>query len=557
MPAKPLQFNSSVLLTAAMFVMLALAACGNSEQTVVQVRNYGQIGGPTGTELAEQQVLHKGNGVEPQTLDPHRAQGVSEGNILRDLYEPLVMEAPNGDLIPGAAESWTLSEDGRVYTFKLRSDGRWSNGAPVVAADWVYSLRRGIDPATLSVYSGILYAIENAVAVNRGELPPERLGVRALDDLTLEITLASPAPYFLGLLTHSMAYAVYPPGVAEHGDKFARAGKMIGNGAYVLKDWVVQSHIELVRNQSFRDNAATTIDQVFYYPIENADAVFARYRADELDFTTSIPLRQLEFIKSTMPDDYVQSPYLGTYYFGLNLTREPFKDQPDLRLALSMAIDREIITEKLSGAGELPAYGWVPAVQGYMQQQPEWAAWSREQRHAEARRLYKQAGYDDDNPLVVEILYNTSQDNKRLAIAISAMWKQVLGVETRLMNQEWKVYLQTRELKNTQVFRAGWIGDYNDANTFAELLHSQNAQNDSGWVNARYDELLDQAAVQIDLEKRARLLEEAERVLLEDTPIIPVYFYISKHLIKPWVGGFVPNIMDHTYTKDLYILKHE
>jgi oligopeptide transport system substrate-binding protein len=535
---------------------LLLAGCSNGDQSVAEARDYGQIGGASGSELADEQVLHKGNGAEPQTLDPHRAQGVPEGNILRDLFEPLVMEAPDGELIPGAAESWTLSEDGRVYTFKLRADGRWSNGDRVTADDWVFSLRRGLDPATLSVYSGILYPIKNATAVNRGELAPEQLGVRAIDELTLEITLESPTPFFLGLLNHSMAYPVHPPSVAEHGERFARPGNLVSNGAYVLQDWVVQSHIELVRNPSYREDPATTIDQVFYYPIENADAVFARYRADELDFTTTIPIRQLEFIKATLPQDYVQSPYLGVYYYGLNLTKPPFKDQPGLRKALSMAIDREIITEKLSGAGELPAYGWVPAVQGYAQQQPEWAAWTRDERHAEARRLYAAAGYTADNPLVVEVLYNTSQDHKRLAIAISSMWKQVLGIETRLLNQEWKVYLQTRTLKNTQVFRSGWIGDYNDAHTFAELLHSQNAQNDSGWVNQDYDELLEQAALEIDLEKRARLLEAAERVLLNDTPIIPIYFYISKHLIKPWVGGFVPNIMDHTYTKDLYILRH-
>ncbi|TDJ43384.1 MAG: peptide ABC transporter substrate-binding protein, partial [Gammaproteobacteria bacterium] len=416
--------------------LLVLAGCSNDNQSPVKARDYGQIGGESGTELATDQVLHKGNGAEPQTLDPHRAQGVPAGNILRDLYEPLVMEAPDGELIAGAAESWVLSDDGRVYTFTLRSDGRWSNGDPVTAGDWAYSLRRGLDPATLSVYSGILYPIKNAAAINRGELPPEELGVRAIDDLTLEITLENPTPFFLGLLNHSMAYPVHPPSVVEHGERFARPGKLISNGAYVLKDWVVQSHIELARNEQYRENTATRINQVFYYAIENADAVFARYRADELDFTTTIPIRQLEFIKTSLPGDYVQSPYLGVYYYGLNTTKAPFKGQPGLRKALSMAIDREIITDKLSGAGELPAYGWVPAVQGYEQQQPEWATWTRAERHAEARRLYKEAGYNDANPLVLEILYNTSQDHKRLAIAISSMWKQVLGVETQLLNQE-------------------------------------------------------------------------------------------------------------------------
>lgn len=533
-----------------------LAACSGGSDEPPAIRDYGQIGGSSGRELAAEQVLHKDNGAEPQTLDPHRAQGVPAGNILRDIYEPLVMEAPNGDLIPGAAESWSRSDDGRIYTFKLRADGRWSNGDPVTAHDWVFSLRRAVDPATLSVYSGILFPIKNAVAVNSGELPPEQLGVRAVDALTLEISLTNPTPYFLGLLNHSMAYAVHPSSVREYGDQFARPGKLIGNGAYVLKDWVVQSHIELHRNSQFRENEQTIIDKVFYYAIENVDAMFARYRADELDFTTTIPLRQLDFIKQTLPNDYVQSPYLGTYYLGINTRHPLFAGKPDLRRALSMAIDREIITEKLSGGAAIPAYGWVPPVQGYEQQEPEWADWTREQRHAEARRLYALSGHDADNPLTVEILYNTSQDHKRIAIAISSMWKQVLGVQTQLLNQEWKVYLQSRTLPRSQIFRSGWIGDYNDANTFAELLHSESAQNDPGWASPHYDALLEAAAAETDLAARALLLQEAERAMLAEAPIIPIYFYISKHLIKPWVGGFVPNIMDHAYTKDLFILKH-
>jgi oligopeptide transport system substrate-binding protein len=520
-------------------------------------RDYGQIGGESGTELAEVQVLRKENGAEPQTLDPHKAQGVTESNILRDLFEPLVMEAPDGTLIPGVASEWTVSDDGLTYTFRLRPDARWSNGDPVTAHDFVYSLRRGLDPATLSLYASILYPIKNAAEVNRGELSPEKLGVRALDDYTLQIDLSGPTPYFLGLLNHSMAYPVHAASVREYGERFARPGMLIGNGAYVLKDWVMQSHIELVRNEQYRENEKTVIDTVFYYALENTDTVFKRYRADELDFTQSIPSRELAWIRTNMPDEYVQAPYLGSYYFGINVTRPPFGDAKDLRLALSMAIDREIITEKLSGAGELPAYGWVPPVQGYEPQRPEWADWSREQRHAEARRLYAAAGYSEENPLVVEMLYNTSQDHKRIAIALASMWKQVLGVETRMLNQEWKVFLQTRAAKiDTQVFRSGWIGDYNDAYTFAELMYSTNEQNDSGWVNAEYDRLLDAAALERDPATRAQLMQAAERILLDEAPLIPLYFYVSKHLIKPWVGGFVPNIMDHTYTKDLYILKH-
>lgn len=533
-----------------------VAACSNDGPQLTP-REYGQIGGETGTELAVEQVLHKDNGAEPQTLDPHRATGVPEGNILRDLFEPLVMEKPNGDLIPGAAESWSISDDGLTYTFRMRDDGRWSNGDPVTAEDFAYSMRRALDPATLSQYSSILYPIRNGRVVNNGELPPAELGVSTPDERTLVVELEAPTPYFIGLLNHSMAYAVHRPSVEQHGDRFARAGNLVGNGAYVLKDWVVQSHVELVRNHNFRDDANTTIERVFYYAIENAETVFKRYRADELDFTQSVPAKQIPAIRKAMPDEYTQAPYLGVYYFGFNTTQPPFKGQPGLRRALSLAVDREIITEKLTAAGEVPAYGWVPPVQGYEPQQPEWASWTQAERNAEARRLYAEAGYDEDKPLIVEILYNTSEGHKRMSIAIASMWKQVLGVEARLMNREWKVFLQTRAQKiRTEVFRSGWIGDYNDAYTFAQLMHSQNAQNDSGWVNAEYDALLDKAAVEGDAVLRAQYMQQAEQILLDETPLMPVYFYVSKHLIKPWVGGFVPNIMDHVYTKDLYILKH-
>ena len=537
-------------------VFVLLAAC-SGETPPPEIRDYGQIGGASGTELAADQTLRKDNGAEPQTLDPHRATGVPEGNILRDLFEPLVMEQPNGELIPGAAESWSISDDGLIYTFLMRADGRWSNGDPVTAEDFVYSMRRALDPATLSQYSSILYPIKNSEAVNRGELPPDQLGVSAPDKRTLVIRLEAPTPYFIGLLNHSMAYAVHRPSAEEYGDRFARAGNLVGNGAYVLKDWVVQSHVELVRNKNFRDNTNTTIERVFYYAIENAETVFKRYRADEIDFTQSVPAKQIPWIRQAMPTEYMQAPYLGVYYFGFNVTREPFIDQPDLRKALSMAIDRDILTEKLTAAGEVPAYGWVPPVQGYTPQQPDWASWTQEQRNAEAKRLYAAAGFNEDNPLVVEILYNTSEGHKRMSIAIASMWKQVLGVETRLMNQEWKVFLQTRAQKlKTEVFRSGWIGDYNDAYTFAQLMHSTNAQNDSGWANEQYDELLDKAAVEGDAERRAAYMQEAEQILLDEAPLVPVYFYVSKHLIKPWVGGFEPNIMDHAYSKDLYILKH-
>ena len=537
-------------------VVLLLAGCGG-DQPGARITAM-QIGGTSGTERAAGQTLRQGNGAEPQTLDPHRAEGVSASNILRDLFEGLTIEAPDGSVIPGVAESWDISADGRVYTFYLREDARWSNGDPVTAEDFQYGLQRSVDPATLSQYSSILEPIENAAAIISGDQPATALGVDTPDAFTLVIRLNRPTPYLPGLLTHSTTYPVHKASVEQHGSQFARPGRLIGNGAYRLDEWVVQSHIKLVRNEHYRDNANTTIDVVYYYALENQDTELKRYRADELDITYEIPYKQLAWIRDNLPDQLVISPYLASYYYGFNMTRPPFAGNANLRRALSLAIDRTIITERITGAGEIPAYSWVPPVTGYTRAEPIWSTWSQEERESESRRLFAEAGYSPDQPLMIELLYNTSANHKRIAVAIASMWKKVLGVETRLLNQEWKVFLATRQSKETtQVFRGGWVGDYNDAFTFSQLMHSDNGMNHSGYINSSYDALIVRAAEESNPELRARLLTQAEGILLGDVPIIPIYFYVSKHLVKPWVGGRRPNIMDHHYTKNLYILKHE
>ena len=550
--------RSAAILIALFAGSLSLGSCGGDREGPGSTATLApKIGGVSGQELAEKQELHKGNGSEPQTLDPHRAEGVPSANILRDLFEGLTSETPDGAVIPGVAKSWQVSDDGTVYTFQLRTDSRWSNGDPVTAFDFEYSLRRSVDPATLSHYSSILYPIENAEAIISGQRPAADLGVEALDDHTLEIRLNGPTPYLPGLLNHSTTYPVHRGNVETDGSRFARPGNLISNGAYQLEEWVVQSHIRLTRNEHYWNDADTDINTVVFYPIENQDSELKRYRADEIDITEALPYSQLTWIRENLADDLVVAPYLGSYYFGYNVTRQPFKDDGKLRQALALAIDRDIITQRITGAGEIPAYGWVPPVVDYEQQQPEWARWTQEERNELARQLYHEAGYSKDNPLQVQILYNTNENHKRLSVAIASMWKQVLGVKTSLANQEWKVFLETRRRKeDTEVFRGGWIGDYNDAFTFSQLMYSINEMNHSGYANAHYDELLELAAREHDTRKRAGFMQEAERILLEDMPIIPVYFYVSRHLVKPWVGGYQTNIMDHHYSKNFFILKH-
>jgi len=516
------------------------------------------VGGQTGQELSSIQVFKKHSSAEPGTLDPHRAEGVAASNILRDLFEGLVMEDPFGEYIPGAAESWTLSEDAKTYVFKMRENGKWSNGNPVTAEDYVYGLRRSVNPATLSNYSSMLYPIKNARDIVLGKKKPQALGVSSDGPTTLIIELEEPTPYFLSLLTHSTTYAAHRPTVEEFGPRFTRPGNLVGNGAFKLEEWRVQSHIKLVRNTEYWDNKNTALDEVYYYPLDDVSSSFKRYRAQELDFTDTILAEQLPWIQQCLPDDLRVSPYFGSYYYGFNNTKPPFKNKPKLRTALSMVVDRNVITDIILGAGQIPAFSLVPPVKTYQALPASWAHWTQKERNQEAQKLYNESGFSKEKPLEVEILYNTSENHKRVALAVAAMWKQTLGVKTTLRNQEWKVFLETRRLKtDTQVYRAGWIGDYDDPYTFSQLLHSENEMNHPGYSSEEYDNLINLAATKNAGENRLDTLRQAERIMLEDMPIIPIYFYVSQHLVKPWVSGLEGNVMDHHYSKYVRILKTE
>ena len=545
-------------ITVTIIVGLLLVGCGPRTDSGDPAIEALMIGGPSGKELADKQVFRKNNGSDPGTLDPHRAEGVPASNVLRDLYEGLVSEAANGDYIPGAAESWTISEDGKTYRFKIRDQAVWSNGDRVVAEDFVFSLRRSVDPKTLSNYSSMLYPIKNARDVVLGKAPTNKLGVTAENEKTLLIELEEPTPYFISLLTHSTTYPVHPASVKEFGSLFTRPENMISNGAFTLKDWRIQDYILLKRNERYWDNPSTTLNEVYYYPLDNPDASLRRYRANELDFTDTTPSEQLPWIKKNLKDELKITPYFGSYYYGFNNSKPPFKDNPELRMALSLAVNRSIITDIVLGAGQIPAFTFVPPVKEYQGGQPEWAKLTQKEREELAKELYTEAGYSTTNPLSIEIIYNTSENHKRVALAVTSMWKKTLGVETKLRNQEWKVFLETRRLQDeTEVFRGGWIGDYDDPYTFSELLHSENEMNHSGYASEEYDALLKAASLKPAGKERLNDLLQAEQIMLKDMPVIPLYFYVSQHLIKPWVAGLEGNVMDHHYSKYVKILKTE
>jgi len=532
--------------------LLVLAGCGGGSG------NEGKSGGTaqSGSKLPgdfDPSVLRRGNGPEPDTLDPQLARTEAAFHILRDVFEGLTAVGPDGSAVPAAAESWTVSPDGLEYRFALREGLRWSNGDALKASDFVTGMRRLVDPKTASPYAQFIDPVLNAGAITRGEKKPDELGVSAPDDRTVLIRLESPAPYLLGLLAQPGTFPVHGPSLAANGTEYARPGKLVSNGPFVLDDWVMGSHVLVRRDPHYWNDRATKLERVKFVHISDAGTELRQYRAGQLDFTFVVPAQQFQWIKQNLAQELHVAPQLSVYYYGFNLTQPPFKDNPKLRRALSLAIDRDKLTTAVTGVGEAPAYGWVPrGVWNYTPQQFDYANTPYAERLAEARRLYAEAGYSAVKPLRIELRYNSGDTHNRLAVAIAAMWQEGLGVETQLYAEEFRALLQSIQARqDTQVFRSSWVGDFNDAYTFAQLLKTGFGINLTGYSNPRYDALLADAVRQADPARRRALLEEAERLMLADHPVLPLYFYVNKHLVKPWVQGWTDNVMNVVYSKDL------
>lgn len=507
---------------------------------------------PEGASQPGALVLVRGGGPDPDSLDPQKARGFEAQSILRDLCEGLTTLDKRARVAPGVAVSWSASGDGLTYTFALRHDARWSNGDPVVAADFVTALIRLVDPATGSAYAQYVDVIANASDIVAGRKPADSLGVAAPDEWTLVITLGTPAPYLPTLLSHPSTCPVHRPTLHRHPDGFARPGVMVGNGAFVLSEWVPGSYILAVRNHHYWNDAATRLEGVRYLLISDENAELARYRGGELLVTYTVPRGQFDWIREHLAGELHVSPQLSTYYYGFNLLRAPFRDNPKLRRALSMVIDRDRLARLVLRVGELPAWGWVPpGIENYTAQSFDYRGVPLPERIAEAQRLYREAGYSSGQPASFELRYNSGEVHTKVALAVASMWKEALGIQVRLTQVEFKSLLQDIDRGEVQMFRSSWVGDYNDAYTFAQYLKSGFGVNLPHYSNAHYDALLARAALQQDPLTRSALLEEAERVMLADHPLIPLYFYVNKHLVKPEVLGWYDNVMNVVYSKDL------
>ena len=520
-----------------------LSACGNGESNI--------------ESGARQQILHWGNGTEPQELDPHIVTGIPEHHIIVALLEGLVLKDPATlEPIPGVAKRWTISDDGLIYTFHLRDDARWSNADPVTADDFVWSWWRALQPALGNQYAYMYFAIKNAEAYAKGDIEDfDKVGARALDKHTLQVTLANPTPYFLQLLDHYSMFPVHRPTIekfgdpAERGTRWTRAGNFVGNGAFTLARWDLNKIVTVEKSPTYWDHDTVKLQGIHFYPTENVSTEERMFRAGQLHVTGSLPADKIAVYKKDNPEALRIAPYLGTYFYRFN-TDVPHLSDPRVRRALAMSLDRDKIVEHVTKGGQLPAYTYTP---------PKTLGYTADDGFSfdpeAARTLLADAGYPDGAGFPqTEMLYNTSEGHRKLAVAVQQMWKTNLNIDVVLNNQDWKVYLDNVDNGHYQIARAGWIGDYVDPNTFLDMWVSDGGNNRTGWANPEYDTLiLKRSPTAPDRAARYLAFKQAEALLLADMPILPIYFYTRNNLVHPTVKGMPGNLLDYTSYKQIYL----
>jgi len=513
---------------------------------------------PAGTQLAEKQEIVRHIKDEPASLDPVKAVGLPEIQVIRDLFEGLTNQDAQGNIVPGVAKSWQ-SNDNKTWTFNLRKDARWSNGDPVTAYDFVDSWRRLVDPANTSSFAWFaeLAGIQHAGAIVKGEMPADKLGVTALGDYRLQVTLDKAVPYFASLAAHFSLYPTPQKVIKKFGNDWTKVGNLVGNGAYTLQQRVVNEKIVLERNENYWDNAHSVLTKVTFLPINEESSATKRYRAGDIDITESFPKNLYQLLKKQIPNEVYTPDQLGTYYYAFNTQKGPTADVR-VRKALSWTIDRHIIADKVLGAGEKPAWHFTPDVTvGFKPKASILQQHSQEELNAQAKALLASAGYGPAKPLNLTLLYNTSENHQKIAIAVASMWKKNLGVNVKLQNQEWKTYIDSRNSGNFDVIRASWVGDYNEPSSFLSLLTSSHSGNIARFKDAGYDGVLEKASNENNPAARNDDYNQAEQILADQAPIAPIYQYTNARLIKPYVKGYpITNPEDVAYSREMYILQH-
>jgi oligopeptide transport system substrate-binding protein len=528
-----LQFRTLRLLCL-IATMTTLAACGSGESNVERGNREG--------------ILHYGNGTEPQGLDPHVVTGVPENHLVRALFEGLAVKNPYTlEPEPGVARSWDISDDGRVVTFHINPEARWSNGDPMSAHDYVWSWQRALSPAMGNLYAYMLFPVQNAEAFATGKTTDfSEVGVKALDDLTLQVTLTERTPYFIQLMDHYSTFAVHRPTIEKFGKatdrytRWTRVENLVGNGPFRLTQWLLNRRITMEKSDTYWDQDKVKLNGVVFYPTENIVSEERMFRVGQLHYTASIPLDKIPVYRAMENSPYVQAPYIGTYYYLFNTRRAPLDDLR-VRQALSMAIDREKLNATVLKGANVPAYSITPP--GTLGYEPPILFGHDVER---ARQLLADAGYPDGQGWPpTELIYSTSESHRKIAVALQQMWKDALNIKVTISNQEWKVYLDSVSQMDFQIARRGWIGDYVDPNNFLDLFLCGGGNNNTGFCDPDYDEMILRRAPQAKTpEQRFAVFAEAEALLMKQMPILPIYTYTSQHLIHPSVKGLPPNLMD-------------
>ncbi|MGC6230885.1 ABC transporter substrate-binding protein [Hafnia paralvei] len=513
---------------------------------------------PAGTLLADKQEIVRHIKDEPASLDPAKVVGLPEAQVARDLFEGLVNQGADGKPEPGVAQSWQTADNKR-YVFKLRENAKWSNGEPVTAYDFVYSWQRLVDPKTLSPFAWFaqMAGIANADEIISGKVPVQKLGVTAPDSHTLVVQLNKPVPFFVNLLANFSLFPVPQKTIEKYGNDWTKPENLVGNGAFAMQERVVNEKIVLKPNPYYWDHKNTVLTKVTFIPINQESAATKRYLADDIDITESFPKNMYKKLMKDIPDQVYTPDQLGTYYYAFNTQKAPLNDVR-VRRALSYAIDRQIIAEKVLGTGEKPAYHFTPDVTAGFEPVPlAMQKMTQAERNKQAKAWLKEAGYGPKKPLKLTLLYNTSENHQKIAIAVASMWKKSLGAQVKLTNQEWKTYIDSRNTGKFDVVRASWVGDYNEASTFLSLLTSTHSGNIAKFTSPGYDKLLKMASEETDAAKRNADYVQAEQIIAEQAPIAPIYQYTNGRLIKPWVKGYpITNPEDVAYSQTMYIIKH-
>lgn len=575
-------FNAIVLLVLFSLVMTALAACGGGATatpaatgtaTATATVAAGGTETATATETAAatetasetatqavatekggQDILIFNNGAEPETLDPALMTGNIEFTIAQQIFEGLTNYGKEDvtAMEPGVASSWDLSNDQLTYTFHLRDDAKWSNGDPVTASDFVYSWERVLKPETASEYAYQLFYIKGAEDYNAGKTTDfTQVGVKAVDDRTLEVTLNNPTPYFLQLTAFQTLFPVQKATVDKFADKWTLPENIVTNGAFLLKTWSPNDKIIMEKNPSYWDVANVKLNKAVAYPVDDNNTALSMYEAGEVDWIRTIPLEAVDQWKGN--PEYYNNAELSTYFYRFNVTKPPF-DKVEVRKAFDMAIDKQAIVENVTRMGQQPAKAYVPpGMPGYTSIDDQGLPYDPAAAKAELAKAYP----DLSQFPATTLLYNTSESHKAIAEAIQAMWKQNLGVNVELLNQEWKVYLKSQSTLDYQVSRSGWIGDYIDPNTFLDMFVTDGGNNQTGWSNKQYDDLIAKAAQTTDKAERMKLFQQAEKILvLDEMPIAPIYYYTNNNLVKPYVKGMTWNLQDIHLLKNVSVESH-